>query len=632
MRKHAWFIVLVIVSVASCARTKTPIKDAALDRVVDMISSDITSDAGLDTDIDQVADLDAALPDAQADVSPSMPQICHSSKLCWENPIPQGNYINAVWAASSTSVWAVGARGLILHWDGSAWQRVDSNATYDLTGIWGLNDNDFYITNTKPSSQMMIHMINQVPHEVNVGVGYAKDVWGRAPNDIWVVGHNAGIAHWDGSSWQNLSQTQHTSESLLKVEGVGDQVWFSAANGTLLRYANGNFTKISTKTTATIYDIWGESAQDIWMAASGGAILHWDGSAITSSYPGTTNNLRAIWGDSPNSIWVAGDYGTRLYWNGSDWTSTTGGDSYYAIGGYDKNDLWFVGSNGRMDHYDGAVFTSIRQGEIVDFKALTSIETTSGTRVWAVGESGAIWMSTGRRDWVKQTSGTTENLNGVWALSETQAWAVGDNGMVVIWDGTSWKASSKYFGTTVSLTAISGHGNQVWAVGENGTVRYWNGSSWENRDADSSYQLSGIWVGPTTAWVAAEEDVLNWKNNSWEVYTDVSTSPIYALWANSESDDVWAVGTYGKINRWDGSAWSLSKYFVTNDHIRGIWGYAANDVWTCSDNGTMYHWDGTNWNSQFSGISSSIDLMAIHGNAKGFWVAGTNGAILRHQP
>jgi hypothetical protein len=65
--------------------------------------------------------------------------------------------------------------------------------------------------------------------------GIGLGVWGRKSNDVWAVGQNGTILHWDGTSWKSV------------VSG-------------------------------TIYDldgIWGSATNDAWAVGTGETILHY---------------------------------------------------------------------------------------------------------------------------------------------------------------------------------------------------------------------------------------------------------------------------------------------------------------------------------------------------------------------
>ena len=70
--------------------------------------------------------------------------VCSSDGWCWSNPLPQGNTLISVWGTASTDVWAVGASGTILHWDGSAWSGFPSGTTNVLYGVWGSASTDVW--------------------------------------------------------------------------------------------------------------------------------------------------------------------------------------------------------------------------------------------------------------------------------------------------------------------------------------------------------------------------------------------------------------------------------------------------------------------------------------------------------
>src|SRR5215831_18736214 len=84
--------------------------------------------------------------------------LCSADNWCWQNPLPQGNNLSAIWGSEASDVWAVGDSGTILHWDGSAWSSVSSGTTNAL-----------------------------------------RAVWGSGASDVWAVGDFGTILHWDGS-------------------------------------------------------------------------------------------------------------------------------------------------------------------------------------------------------------------------------------------------------------------------------------------------------------------------------------------------------------------------------------------------------------------------------------------------
>src|SRR5512134_2915119 len=48
-------------------------------------------------------------------------RVCTAPGWCWQNPLPQGNPLFAVWGRTPSDVWAVGPIGTIIHFDGTRW-------------------------------------------------------------------------------------------------------------------------------------------------------------------------------------------------------------------------------------------------------------------------------------------------------------------------------------------------------------------------------------------------------------------------------------------------------------------------------------------------------------------------------
>src|SRR5262245_47431816 len=58
-------------------------------------------------------------------------------RFYWQNPLPTGNPLAAVFGTDERNVWAVGERGTILKWDGVSWRVDFSGTTASLYAIWG---------------------------------------------------------------------------------------------------------------------------------------------------------------------------------------------------------------------------------------------------------------------------------------------------------------------------------------------------------------------------------------------------------------------------------------------------------------------------------------------------------------
>ncbi|BAP55276.1 hypothetical protein THII_0979 [Thioploca ingrica] len=53
----------------------------------------------------------------------------------WKFSYRSQKYFAAIWGSASNDVFAVGAGGLISHYDGSQWQEMESGTLFNLNGI-----------------------------------------------------------------------------------------------------------------------------------------------------------------------------------------------------------------------------------------------------------------------------------------------------------------------------------------------------------------------------------------------------------------------------------------------------------------------------------------------------------------
>jgi hypothetical protein len=168
------------------------------------------------------------------------------------------------------------------------------------------------------------------------------------------------------------------------------------------------------------------------------------------------------------------------------------------------------------------------------------------THGWAVGASGAIVFYNGSA-WATQTSGTTNNLKGVFALDSTHVWAVGASGTIRFYNGASWAAQTS--NTTNNLEDVYClSSSQCWAVGASGTIMYFNGTTWAAQTSNTTNNMNGI----------------------------------YCL----DSSHCWAVGNAGTVDFYNGSTWATQTSGTTNN-MKGVFARDAQSVWAVSDNNLL---------------------------------------------
>ncbi|HRI53049.1 MAG TPA: Ig-like domain-containing protein [Pseudomonadota bacterium] len=198
------------------------------------------------------------------------PGLCSPDGWCWRNPLPQGNYMPAVWASDANNVWAVSDFGAIVRWNGSAWLAQASGTTQNLLGVWGSDT-----------------------------------------NNVWAVGVGGVIVKWNGTAWS--AQASGTTQNLSAVWGTdASNVWAVGASGVIVKWNGTAWTTQTSGSTQYLRGIWGSSATSVWVVGAGGIILKWDGTAWSAQASGTFQYLRSIWGTDASNLWAVGLSGTIL--------------------------------------------------------------------------------------------------------------------------------------------------------------------------------------------------------------------------------------------------------------------------------------------------------------------------------
>ena len=265
--------------------------------------------------------------------------------------------------------------------------------------------------------------------------------WSSGIDNVWIVGGREGVGgaptvfRYDGSAWAKLDSGQ-TNVDLWQVFGFGDVVFLGGSNGTILRYENGTFTKITTPSTDIVFGLWGTSANDVW--AVGGQntgrafVWRYQGTEFVAvpGVPAELDTGGAVWkvsGRAANDVWMSASRGFVLHWDGQALTSERiggTGESLFSIG-CTMTRCATAGSNttnGVLYENEGAGWASkvpTMDGPI--WRGVTPI----GEPTYVVGQFGAVL----RRDgdgWKAETHGLTiEALHAAWADDDGNLFAVG---------------------------------------------------------------------------------------------------------------------------------------------------------------------------------------------------------------
>ncbi|MCP4352538.1 MAG: hypothetical protein GY795_44330 [Desulfobacterales bacterium] len=264
------------------------------------------------------------------------------------------------------------------------------------------------------------------------GVSYnLRDVWGSSGNDVFAVGKNGVIIHYDGSVWGEMASVSYNY--LRAVWGSsGNNVFAVGEGGVILHYNGTLWTEMASGVTEDLRDVWGSSGNNVFAVGEKGVILRYNGSSWIKAQPVTLSSLNSVWGSSENDVFAAGGtWGTvtMLHYDGEKWTQMQA-DSInipYDIWGSSGNNAFAAGNSGSVLHYTGGAWKEMATNAS---QYLQGIWGSSGKDVYAVGMEGTIlrYSSSG---WTELVTGVSKDLYGVWGSSENDVFAVGNSGTVI---------------------------------------------------------------------------------------------------------------------------------------------------------------------------------------------------------
>ena len=286
--------------------------------------------------------------------------------------------------------------------------------------------------------------------------------------------------------------------------------------------------------------------------------------------------------------------------------------------------------------------------------------------------------------WQPMTSGTTEDLHGVWDAGVGHAYAVGANGTVLEYDGVSWttiatptadafvstwgRASDDLLALTDSeayhftgswaptnlgsaggmldLWGVGGSSLEAFAVGSSNQIWHYDGSQWRamTESFTSTFaRFSGVWgTGPTDVTVVGKDGatpvMLHYDGGTSWMKAPALAPPYDSLSPNgvwgASSADIFVVGTAGTngvVVYFGGAAWTPTT--VAASGLDCVWGLDRQNAYAAGPTASgdiILHFDGTSWTPEPGFPTGVPRLNAIAGDTFDVFAVGNNGTILRH--
>ncbi|HVN71142.1 MAG TPA: Ig-like domain-containing protein [Desulfomonilia bacterium] len=369
---------------------------------------------------------------------------------------PTAQNLKALWGISDRNVFSAGDLGTILKFDGSSWAPQTSGTVFDLRALWvGPSGTGFTAFSAGTSGTILSNSGSGWNQALSPTDNNINAIWGSSVSNVFAVGDQGVILHFDGNTWSEMASTGTAGINLFSVWGIsGNNVYAGGIDGNLFHFNGSAWLTVSgIPTTEDIKAIWGSSASDIFLAGTFGDIIHFDGQQWTLQDSADGFSLNALWGDSSGDVFAAGQTGKILHFDGTSWTEITPlGISFENI-----NAIWGSPS--------GKVFFAAQAGDILLLSRTDTFSPMVLSSIPSDGRTNVSATSAITFQFSKAMDPTTINTTSITltagSASITGKVALSGDGMIATFTPSSALADSTSYKATVSSGVKDVSGNTL---------------------------------------------------------------------------------------------------------------------------------------------------------------------------
>ena len=180
--------------------------------------------------------------------------------LKYKNNPDAGEMVTKLWAASENEIYGVGARGLIVKYDGNSWTRMESGTDVDLLNIWGVKDEQTGQTHVFAAGSRGDRYYGVVL-ELKDGQWLHRfdeqhPIFGNEDD------HMAPIAVWGYKDSVYVSYSGYDSDNVYRHD---------------INNFSNDFTLIHSESMGAISSIYGNAQNDFFLVGFRDVVLHYNG-------------------------------------------------------------------------------------------------------------------------------------------------------------------------------------------------------------------------------------------------------------------------------------------------------------------------------------------------------------------
>ncbi len=501
-----------------------------------------------------------------------------------------------LWGTKSGELFAVGVMGTVIHYDGSAWQTMNTGIDLDthLARVWGTGKENIFavganINLTERTSRPEIFHFDgtnwrrmTIPGLVDFPDNtYSMGIGGTSPDNVYASGTDDLILHYDGNDellWSRIQYQSSNESNFLALAGApfGDVV-IAGDDGVSKIFRQGAPMDLSTGIRSTITDIEYAGGGNWYASSLHGHLLRFNGQSeppwLIENSPQQAQ-LTSLSSINEQIVFAAGAAGALLLRSGTDWK---------------RIDL--PDSTGRIHHRyidnEGCIYLATGNGE-----------------VYISGKH--------RENWSRLPGPSGRSI---WGEDCGETIYIATYGDLAHFDGTDWtqyklpgnSAARDIVQLDDDTLVVAGHEDLLATVHIDGPVPQIRSLDFPYADG---HRFQAVWASPSgTLFVGGRGGVVfSFDGYEWKVEMPRENgAATHGIWGVSDTH-VFAVGT-GGVFEFNGDTWRRMETPSTIGEVHDIWGVAPDKIFIGGSGGLLGFYDGENWSRVRSPTTATISAV-----------------------
>jgi hypothetical protein len=296
------------------------------------------------------------------------------------NPFWLGMRIEGVAVESADSVVVGGTPGGAVGWDGEQWRVLwyQDDKTVGFSDVhfagerfWGVRSCLYELF---PEEAKVVKKIGGEDVSIN-------GVWVSSTGKVFLIGIK-GLENPNKPAIMKLSASNKIEEMSLpnmQVEWLwniwglnDDDIWAVGPDGTVLHYDGAAWELQASPVTGDLRAMWGASSNDIYFVGDDSAIVHWNGLELTEvEAPTEGKGYMDILGFDADNIYIIMGAGGVIHYDGLEWKVVVQPiyDGFFEIAGKSPNEM-YISASSSVYFFDGVNLVNEQVGPYGEFESL----------------------------------------------------------------------------------------------------------------------------------------------------------------------------------------------------------------------------------------------------------------------